>query len=393
MIAAGVGISDAADGLDAVASALRQAKAQMGRERADLALVFATIDHAASFPEMHAALVQGAGTERVVGCSGGGVIGGRREIEVGPGVAVLTVSADELQVTPFHDPEFHRDNRESARRVAQAIEGGSSENPILIAFPDPISMVGDRFLEGIEDYYGRIPVVGGAAADDGHHGHTYQFGPQGVTNHGVSGVLLSGLIHHGAGISQACHPLCTPEVVTAAEGHRIDEIGGRPAVALLAELLKEQGIFQFSAAAGLIFLAVPLDPTDAKLRPGEYTARDLTALDLDTGAIHVADAIQEGQAVAFAIREPATALRDMQQMVRILSEAWPSVPPAFGHYTNCRGRGRGLYRRANRDATIIGGAFEHLPVVGFFSYAEFCPVDRRNRLHNYSGILTLVGED
>jgi small ligand-binding sensory domain FIST len=392
MFTAGVGISDAADAREGVTSALRQAKTQMGRERADLVLCFATVDHAPCFAEMHAVLVQGAGTDHVVGCSGGGVIGGRREIEGAPGVAVLTVATDEMRMALFHDPDFHRDNRASAERIAAAVDTCMGDNPLLIAFPDPLSMQGDRFLEAIEDYCGRVPIVGGAAGDDGRHGHTYQIGPQGVTTHGVSGVLLSGPIRHSAGITQACHPLCTPEVITAGDGNRIDEIGGRPAVALLAELLKEQGILQFSAAAGLIFLAIPLDPTDAKLQPGHYTARNLTALDLDNGAVYVGEEIQVGQAVAFAIREPARALRDMQAMVRGVAEAWPAPPPTFGLYTNCCGRGRGLYRRANRDAAIIGGTFDHVPVAGFFSYAEFCPVERHNRLHNYSGILTLVGE-
>jgi small ligand-binding sensory domain FIST len=392
MFTAGVGISDAANTLEAVSSALRQAKAQMGPGRTNLVLCFATVHHAPQFDAMHAALVQGAGTDHVVGCSGGGVIGGRREIEDGPGVAVLTVATDEMRMALFHDPEFYRDNRASAERIAAAVDSCIGENALLLAFPDPLSMSGDRFLEGIEDYCGRIPIVGGAAGNDGRHSHTYQIGAHGVTTHGVSGVLLAGPIRHSAGITQACHPLCTPEVITAGEGNRIDEIGGRPAVALLAELLKEQGILQFSAAAGLIFLAIPLDPTDAKLQPGHYTARNLTALDLDRGAVHVAEEIQVGQAVAFAIREPARALRDMQAMVRGVAESWPAPPPVFGLYTNCCGRGHGLYRRANRDASIIGGTFDHLPVAGFFSYAEFCPVDYHNRVHNYSGILTLVGE-
>jgi small ligand-binding sensory domain FIST len=273
MLAAGAGISERAESLGAAEDALRQALAPLGGRQADLLLFFATTHHAPHLEAIHDRLTQVAGTERVVGCSGGGVLAGRREVEEGPGAVVLALAADGLQVHAFHDPGFGDDNRESGRRIGAVVGQAARDNPLLVAFPDPYTMRGTEFLAGVADHGGRLPMVGGAAAHDGTHPRTYQLGPAGVTSHGVSGVLLSGPLRHTVGLSQACHPLCPPEVVTAAEGNRIDEIGGRPAMEVLAALLREQGILQFPAAAGLIFLAVPLDPADATLKAGRYTAR------------------------------------------------------------------------------------------------------------------------
>jgi small ligand-binding sensory domain FIST len=61
-------------------------------------------------------------------------------------------------------------------------------------------------------------------------------------------------------------------------------------------------------------------------------------------------------------------------------------------YVNCCGRGTSLYGRPNVDRDIIRGAFGDLPLIGFFSYAEIGPAGDHACLHNFAGVLTLIGE-
>ncbi|RMF78048.1 MAG: hypothetical protein D6739_12135, partial [Nitrospirae bacterium] len=195
MVIAGVGLSQAAESGRAAEAALAQALAPLGGAQPAALLCFATVDHARGLEEVGARLAA-TGCGCVVGCTGGGVIAGLREVEAGPALVVAAIGGEGVRATPFHDPRFHEDNRAAGRRVAQAVEPGMGENPLLLAFLDPYTLEGPAFLEGVAELGGRLPVVGAAAADDGAHGHTYQLGPAGVTAHGVSGCLLSGAVRH-----------------------------------------------------------------------------------------------------------------------------------------------------------------------------------------------------
>ena len=389
MVVAGVGLSQAADSLQAAGAALEQALTPFAGEAPAALLCFTSVDRAPHLAAVREVLIAGSGCGCVVGCTGSGVIAAQRELEVESAIVVAALGGEGVRATPFHDPHFYDDNRTSGHRAAMAVEGGMGDNPLLIAFLDPFSMAGTEFLTGVAELAGRLPVVGGAAADDGAHGATYQMGPAGVTSRGACGLLLSGVASHQVYLSQACHPLMAPEMVTSATGSRIDTIDDRPAMAVLGEVLRGEGIMQFSAVPGRVYLAIPLDPTSATLRPGEYTARDVVGVDPESGAVFVADEVVTGQAVSFALRDGGRTVRGMQRMVTEAAKAFPE--PAFALYVDCRGRGRGLYRRPNCDAAIIGNAFPHLPLAGIFSYAELGPVEQTNRLHNYAGVLTLLG--
>ena len=56
------------------------------------------------------------------------------------------------------------------------------------------------------------------------------------------------------------------------------------------------------------------------------------------------------------------------------------------------GRGTSLYGRPNVDLDIIRKYFPDLPLIGFFTYAEIGPTSYGQCLHNYTGVLTLVGD-
>jgi len=214
MFVAGVGLSQAADSLQAVSAALDQALTPFAGEAPAALLCFITVDRAPALAAVREALIAGSGCACVVGCTGSGVIAGQRELEVESAIVVAALGGAGVRATPFHDPHFFDDNRASGHRAATAVEAGMGDNPLLLAFLDPFSMEGTEFLAGVAELAGRLPVVGGAAADDGAHGATYQIGPAGVSSRGACGLLLSGVVRHQVYLSQACHPLMAPEMVT-----------------------------------------------------------------------------------------------------------------------------------------------------------------------------------
>src|SRR5947209_227281 len=68
----------------------------------DLVFVFFTEHHREDSPRMLEKLWLELDPQTVVGCSAEGVIGGDREIEREPGLAVLVAALPDVRVHPFH---------------------------------------------------------------------------------------------------------------------------------------------------------------------------------------------------------------------------------------------------------------------------------------------------
>src|SRR3972149_11377670 len=101
MIKAGVGYSLSENSGQAAKEAAMQAIETGNIAKADFAVVFCTFPHRGSYKNILKSVCQITGTTNVAGCSGIGVLTNYGEVEAKPGIAVLTVSSDEMHATPF----------------------------------------------------------------------------------------------------------------------------------------------------------------------------------------------------------------------------------------------------------------------------------------------------
>src|SRR5687768_1372814 len=97
MLQVGVGLSSDPFTERAAAEAAGRAMSQAGISKADLALVFFTVGHLSAHKKISDALAHVTKTDRIVGCSGAGVLTGEGEIERSPGIAVLVLSSDRIE--------------------------------------------------------------------------------------------------------------------------------------------------------------------------------------------------------------------------------------------------------------------------------------------------------
>ena len=95
-------ISDLDDTAGALASVGAQVQEQLAGERPDLLLVFSTPDHAVDWDELGSDLLELLGGHALAACSGGGIIGGRREIEQRAALAVTAAVLPEVAITTMH---------------------------------------------------------------------------------------------------------------------------------------------------------------------------------------------------------------------------------------------------------------------------------------------------
>src|ERR687897_1527350 len=101
MMRIGAALSTDLDPAKATREAVEEARVRLGETEVSLAVLVTSRDHAPFAEVASKALRAKAGPERVIGCVAETVVGGDREVEVGPAVAVWLASLLEPAET-FH---------------------------------------------------------------------------------------------------------------------------------------------------------------------------------------------------------------------------------------------------------------------------------------------------
>lgn len=392
MIHAGVGLSTEKDTERASREATETALARARVDTADLAIVFATTDHGPLYSRLLRTVKETANATHVVGCSAGGVLTTDGEVERTPGVAVLTVQADTFSASRFFIPQLRGRGQEVGKEVAEVARSSAGPHSLLVVFPDTYNFNPTAFFSGLHETAPDIPVVGGGASEDGTLGETFQLCGDTVSNDALCGTLLSGQFHHTIGIAQACQPISPVLTVTKSHQNLILELDGRPAFEVFAEIVRQPLIEDLRRAAAFIFVGLPVDPERQHIARGEYIVRNLVGFDPRQGVVAVADEIHQGQKIVFTLRDGGVSREDLKVTLEAQAQLWGEHKPSFGLYFNCLGRGRGLYGLPDLDTAYIKQYLGDLPVIGFFTGCEIAPIRQQHILHQYSGVLVLVGE-
>ncbi len=376
----GVGVSISREGAAASArEAAERALRQAGQPRADAALCFVTPDYFSEADVLLDALQMACGTEVVVGASGAGVLTSREEVEGGRGVVVLTLASERVGTKPVEASNINEVGEVWQKSVGEM----PHETSLFVCLSDTNAIPPEELLATMNEVSPGLPVVGGGSCDDGSGERSFQFGPGGVVQGAVVGLVLTG-VEVDVGVTQACAPLCEPYVITRSEGSIVVELGGRPAVEVLAEVVQGRDLSRG------VFAGLSCVDTQS-FGHGEFVVRPITALDTSRNSFTVASEISEGQSLVFAMRDPKAARQDLERLLGLQSPfARGGSAPAFGLYFNCCGRGRGLYGQTGVDTALLGAYLGDLPVAGLFTGLEFAPVAGRNRLQLFSGVLALV---
>lgn len=392
MIRAGVGLSTDPRSTHAAHEAVEQACAPLQGATPDWCVAFATAEHGEQLGELLGALAKAAGTPYIAGCSAAGVIAAGREVDAEPALGVLAVAAGEMRGTPFL---FHDDGDQGLTagvRIGQRLMASQGTSDLVVVWPDPYHVRPDRLLQGIDATLGAIPVTGGAASANGNGGETFQFCGIESSGAAVSGIRLGGTFCSVVGITQGCRPFSPPLIVTRSHQNLILEVEGQPALDALRAHAPAEALDNPNLIFSQIFVGLLPDPDGHVATTGDYLIRNIVAADPDTGVLAIADIVEEGQSILFAMREPRSARDDLARMVERVRVPRDGQTHRFGLYFDCLARGRSLYGKGGVDAEILAQALPDVPVLGFFCNAELAPLRGVNHLFTYTGVLVLVGD-
>ncbi|HYT27094.1 MAG TPA: FIST N-terminal domain-containing protein [Actinomycetota bacterium] len=384
MLHFGAAVSTVPDHLEALDEAVQAATAGLGGTP-DVAICFFSMEHAAMASGIALSLSERLGTSAIVGCTAEGVIGGGRELEGGPGLALWVARLPGVDVRPF------------ALEVVPVPDGYgiagwpslAPEDPAtVVLLADPFSFPADPFLERLNEEQPGLPVVGGMASGGVAPGEHRLLSGTDALDRGAVGVALVGPVDVRTVVSQGCRPIGSPYAVTRAEGNVVHELGGQPALERLRQVVASLSLREQELIRGGIQVGQVIDEHKAEFGRGDFLIRGLTGADEDSGAIAVGDTVELGQTLQFHIRDATAAGEELELLLGPVAGWNPRGVLLF----SCNGRGRRFFGEPDHDARRVAAATGQAPMAGFFAQGELGPVGGRNFLHGYTASMAVFCE-
>ena len=373
-IATGLSTAPAAE--DAAVEAVRQVCAALDGSAPELVFLFLSASHLAEVEIAAAVVREELGAGALLGCVAEGVVGGAREVEGGPGLALWAGALPGARIETFHLEAIPAEE-------GLAVSGFPEfdEEPSLVTMlVDPFTFPAGSFLRLLNEEHAGLPVVGGIAAgagspgaqvlivDDEHHA-------DGVVGAAVSGIPVRTIV------SQGCAPIGRDAVVTSAEGNVVFELAGQPALERLKADLASLPPQRLQQAANGLLVGLVIDENRSEYGRGDYLVRALLGADEDSGAIAVGDEVRVGQTLRFHVRDAASADEDLRVS---LAEGLAGETATGALLFTCNGRGSHMFDQPHHDARVVAEAVGSPSLAGFFCGGEIGPVGGRAFLHGFT---------
>lgn len=370
------------DAVRAIAEELRSEVPQV-----DLLLLFATVDHRDRLAQSVDQLAADLQPRASIGCTAEGVIGGDIEIERSPGIVALAGHLPGARIHPFHiATDDWRHLLGSPADLTERI-GCDKDSRAIIGFGDPWTTALNQLMQALDMLAPRCPLVGGMASGAQRVGENVLVYNDQTFNEGLVGVTLSGPVAVQTVVSQGARPIGRSMVITKAHENVIDQLGGKPALHVLREVITSLPENEQLLLRRGLLIGRAISEYRESFSRGDFLVRNVLGVDQEAGSIAMADQVRVGQTVQFQVRDAASASEDLELM---LADAGKIGDPAAALLFSCNGRGSRLFDTPNHDVGRSRQRFPDTPVAGFFAAGEIGPVGGRNFIHGHTASFALL---
>jgi small ligand-binding sensory domain FIST len=369
---------------DALFECLQEIQSELGTEPISLALAFITPHHAGLSRRLPELVNHHLAPDAFVGCSGGGVIGGGREIEGSPSLTLTAARMPGVSVNGFHLSSELPDLDGPPQAWEELFGVNREEEPQFILLSDPFSGRPDALLAGLDYAFPESVKVGGLASGGTSPGTNTLFAGDQVYGGGTVGVVLSGDVVVDTVVAQGCRPVGEIMHVTRCEGNILYELDGEKALEVLRGLVGEMDPEDQQLARNSLFVGMVMDEFEEEPGAGDFLIRNLLGADPQSGALAVGESLQEGMRVRFHLRDAASSAGDLRGLLTGYRSQVDGPDPSGALLFSCLGRGEGLYGEPNFDTSLFRDHLGRVPVGGFFCNGEIGPVGGRTFLHGYT---------
>ena len=358
---------------------------EMGDSAPDLAVGFVSSHFAEQYDEVPVVVGEKLGPVQFFGCSGGGVIGGGREVEHRPGFSLTVAHLPDVELFPFHLDGGNLPNMDAGPEAWEEVIGVAAVNdPRFLLLVDPFSFPAQDFLLGLDYAFSRSVKVGGLASGGQQPGDNALFLGDGVYRSGAIGIGMQGNIAVDTVVAQGCRPVGQLMSITKSQRNMLIELDQRPPLEVLRELFTASGDRDRELMQHALFLGIVMDDLMDEPQQKGFLVRNIVGMDARTGSMAVGEMLQEGQRVQFHVRDALTSAEDLAAMLgNYAGEELPSRCHGALLFS-CLGRGQYLYGRPDHDTDVFREKVGSIPLGGFFCNGEIGPVGGTTFLHSYT---------
>ena len=377
---------------EAVQDLARQTTDQFGESKVDLAILFAHPKFVPQLGKLVESVQSAIRAEHMIGCTGAGIIGTDQELEQKPAVSLLVGELPDVKIRPFYISEKDVEETSGPAYWHFQLEIEPSATPNFLVFVDPFTTRALQLIDGLVEAYPQAPMVGGLASGAQQPGENRLVLDGKVYDEGAVGVSLSGHIALRTVVSQGCRPIGEPLTVTRADKNIVFELGGRPPMKVLQEMLPQLPPRDQKLARSALFLGRVINEYQDEFSRGDFLIRNLIGSDPQSGALAVGDLMRTGQTVQFQVRDAETADEDLRHLLTEERRDLGGTQPRGALLFSCLGRGEGMYGVAHHDIKAVQESLGPLPVAGFFCNGEIGPIGQRTFIHGFTSVLGLFTE-
>jgi small ligand-binding sensory domain FIST len=378
-------VSDLAVLDDALHAVAGEVAAGMRGEAIDLAVLFVSQHFAAHYEALPERLRAVLPHRVLLGCAAGGVIGGGREVEHRPGIALTVAHLPDVVLTPFALAAEQLPDQDAAPSAWHLAHGVPPEPlPQFVLLADPFSFPVDAWIAGLDYAYPRSTKIGGLASAARAPGDNVLYAGARTLRAGAVGLALSGEVRIDTAVAQGCRPIGQPLQITRCDDHVLLELGGEPPLRVLQELLPQLTEADRQLVSQALFLGVVTDELATEHRAGDFLIRNLIGIDPQSGAIAIGEHLREGQTVQFHVRDARTSAEDLDLVLQRFAASTRGDRASGALLFSCLGRGMYLYGRADHDTDVFRQHLGDVPLGGFFCNGEIGPVGGSTHVHGYT---------
>jgi small ligand-binding sensory domain FIST len=307
-----------------------------------------------------------------------------REIEQGTAVSVWAAALGGGEASTFH--AVIEELEEGVGALAGMPDLQDAAGAILLV--DPMTFPADPVLQSLSGRTPRVPLLGGLASGRGLDDAAVLFLGDEVLDGGAVGARFDG-VEILPCVSQGATPVGPELTITAADGHVITELAGRPALDKLRDTIETLSAADLALIQGGLLMGIVIDSNKPDYLQGDFLVRGLMGADPDSGRVSVAAEVRPGQVVRLHARDARSADRDLREALGMRMEALGGTPPAGALMFSCNGRGEGMFGCPDHDAEAADQVLEGAPVAGFFAGGEIGPVGGEYFLHGFTATLAV----
>ncbi|MCB1049477.1 MAG: FIST C-terminal domain-containing protein [Acidobacteria bacterium] len=268
------------------------------------------------------------------------------------------------------------------RAIDQALSQIKGPLQMGLAFVDGLSVSSQLVLEEIQKQLGPdIPIFGGSAADDWNFEKTILFFNERRSSDGLVLLLFSGNFQYSFGLASGWSAISQKVRITGAKGNQVFTIDHQPAKEFYKYYLGDH-----KRPSGEFPLIIHTASGDSYLRA-------CIGYNEANGSITFSGDVPEG---AYAQLTDATkeAILDAAQLSARQARERFQGKPHFALCFSCAARRQVLGIRTHMEFEIISKEIgSKVPVLGFYTYGEFCPLQpqKPSLFQNESFVTLLIG--